>query len=138
MERILSFDLAIRGPVENPERLIQVFLEYLNGPESEVAVEFDEEERSLTLDIVGGEKAILMVPRKGGSGLCVLRFFNLKKLTLVTSSDVRMGQLSGLQTEFIDLKGCKVLTSNEAAILPRLQEIAVDGRRSRKVGCDEE
>lgn len=123
MERILSYDMAVRrGPI-GPEPLI-AFLEYLQGGPDHLIATYQPRERSLF--IWSDQPLILLRPAiKGYSGSSFLRFLPIEDLRLDLSKPFDLANLDGLGIQSLNLEDCGAIRVSRPIALPLLQSIKV-------------
>ncbi|MEP4077158.1 serine/threonine protein kinase [Haloferula sp.] len=125
IERMISYDTAIRSSMESYDKVILEFLKYLNPDKTGIELEFSPQESAMTLRMKEG---IRLVANRGGSGECVLRYLNPRSLAVVTEEDFELNELSKLAIQKLDLTGCSGLTLEDPLSLPLLETIIIDSQ----------
>ena len=123
IERIISYDHAARAEHDNYQVVVASLLAFVNPGWSEQGFIYQSNEGSLELRADGDLK--LVVPPRGGSGTCLLRFIPVRSLRLAVAGRVDISQLSGMDLQVLDLRDSPQAVITRPLLLPVLRVIRV-------------
>ncbi|MFC7339465.1 serine/threonine protein kinase [Haloferula chungangensis] len=125
IERMISYDAALRFSKRSYHEVIEELLRYLNPDSESIDLKFSRN-RIATLRV---GKSIRMIADPGGSEECVLRYLGLRSLRLETDDEIDLHQLSGLTIHRLDLSGCASFILEGPLILPSIDSIMIDPQK---------
>lgn len=125
MERILSYDAALRPSKNSYHEVLQEFLAYLNPKKPMVELGYRSADSSLTLR---SEEAPTLISKPGGSQQCVLRYLKFRSLNLEVPEGFNLSQLEGLDISELDLTKCGPIHIEAPLSLPSLRVIRIDSQ----------
>jgi len=123
MERIVSYDAAVREGHDGYEEVVAALLGYVNPGWSATGFQYDAKEGRLELR--ADSELRLVVPSAGGSGNCLLRFVPVRSLRLAGTGRVDLAQLAQLDLQVLDLRDCQQAVITKPLLLPVLRVIHV-------------
>ena len=122
MERILSYDTAVRRGSAGAEPVIAL-LEYMNGGPDHLIARYDPKTRSLFL---WSDRAIqLRLDKNAGSGDCIIKYAPVQSLALDLSNRFPLASLHGLPVRRLDLRKCDRIVTPDHLSLPDLEEVLI-------------
>lgn len=122
IERMISYDAAVRPSKNSYHKVILQLLNYLNPGNEGIELNTHSQELELTLRT---EKAIRLIADPGGSEECVLRYLKFRTLIVECPDSINLHQFTGLPIRKLDLTECADSTLTEPLILPFLETITI-------------
>jgi len=122
MERIVSYDFAVRSDLADYEQVAAALVEFNNGGPRQTKVRYDAENAEFSL---WADTDVHLLNPNGGSHTCLLRFLPIRTLKLDVRGLFDIADLHTLQVETIDLRGCRRLRLKRAVSLPSLRQIHI-------------
>ena len=122
IERMISYDAAVRPSKNTYHTVILALLNYLNPGNEGVELETNPQNLQLTLR---AQNAIRLIADPGGSDECVLRYLKFRSLIVECPETIDLHQFTGLQIQNLDLTGCANFTLTESLALPSLENITI-------------
>ena len=126
LERIISYDAALRFSRISYEEVILSFLKYLNPEAVAVALRYESSQSSLYLR---SETNLRLISDPGGSGECVLRYLEPRSLILELQEEFDLANLQNLAISELDLTRCEGLRLERPLYLPSVKEIRIDSQK---------
>ncbi|MDP0491875.1 MAG: serine/threonine-protein kinase [Verrucomicrobiota bacterium JB023] len=123
LERILSYDSALRFSLRNYDRAILEFLRYLNPGNPEFELDYQVRQARLHLR---SEEEMTLLANEEGSKQCVLRFLSPRTLVLEVAKPQDLVGLNGLAIKELDLTRCGAVQLDTPIKLPSLSQIRID------------
>jgi serine/threonine protein kinase len=121
MERIVSYDIALRKDREGTPSIVSALLAYANPGWREAGFTYRPGEDSL--HIRSESPLQFAVSPGGGSGKCLLRFIPIRTLKLAISGPVALTGLHQLLVEELDLRECPQAELSGIMQLPMLRTV---------------
>ena len=121
MERILSYDSAVRRDRSKYEPAVTGLLRYLNGGEDHLICSLEDSSFFLWSD----RDVRLLLPSGSGSGRCILRYLFIRSLELKIAGKFDLSDLHRLPIESLDVRGCPNLVLRQQVSLPLLRRIHI-------------
>lgn len=122
IERMISYDAAVRPSKKSYHQVVLELINYLNPSHENIELKPGLEESELTLRSLNRPRLIV---NRGGSEQCVLRYLNVRNLTLESPSVLDLAQLNGLTIQKLDLTGCARFRLKQPLSLPALDTIII-------------
>lgn len=122
MERIVAYDHAVRGRVDDYRPVVEALVSYVDNNASSIS-EFSQDGSTLLLRWQGNIR--LTIWDKWGSNECLLRFLNFRTLKMEVEGRFYPGDLQNLPVETLDLSGCQTLVFNHTVDLPLLRRLII-------------
>lgn len=129
IERIVSYDAAVRPAGDDYHQVILNLIKYLNpGLEN---ISWDDPDGILKGSLKIPEN-LKLIAKPGGSGECVLRYLNLRSLTIDCPGKFDIHQLHGLNIQTLDLTRVQDFTIEIPLSLPSLETIVIDPQNTQE------
>ena len=125
IERMISYDSAVRLSKNSYHMVILELLKYLNPDDLEIELEAPTQELGITLRI---PRSIRLIADPGGSKECVLRYLELRSLVVECREEIDLHQFNGLAIQKLDLSRCAGLKLDKPLLLPSLDTIVVNSQ----------
>ncbi|MEJ6718091.1 MAG: serine/threonine-protein kinase [Akkermansiaceae bacterium] len=129
IERIISYDSAVRPSKESYHDVILELVKYLNPDNPEIELEVLPQELEMILRTA---KAIKLIADPVDSDECVLRYLNLRSLTVESPEKIDLHQFNGLAIQKLDLSGCASLKIGKPLSLPSLDTVIINSQTPSK------
>ncbi|MGJ8725770.1 MAG: serine/threonine protein kinase [Roseibacillus sp.] len=126
IERMISYDAALRRSKESYERVVLSLLEYLNPANIVIELEMSDADSTVSLR---SERALKLISDAGGSGECVLRYLEPRTLVLEVAEEFDLASLKGLTMSELDLTKCAGIRLKNDLHLPSLNVIRIDPQK---------
>jgi len=123
LERIISYDAAVREGHVGYEEVVGALLAYVNPGWPAQGFIYQANEGSLELRADAGLR--LVVPPNGGSGTCLLRFLPVRTLRLTVAGPIELSHLAGMNLHTLDLRDSPQSVISKPLLLPALRVIHV-------------
>jgi hypothetical protein len=123
MERIVSYDAAVREGHGGYEEVVAALLGYVNPGWSAQGFRYAATEGAL--DLGADSDLRLIVPPVGGSGTSLLRFIPVRSLRLAVAGRVDLAHLNQLDLQVLDLRDSPQAVISKPTLLPVLRVIHV-------------
>jgi hypothetical protein len=123
IERIISYDHAARAEHDDYQTVVAALLSFVNPGWPEQGFIYQANEGSLELQADADLK--LVVPPRGGSGTCLLRFIPVRSLRLAVAGQFDISQLSEMDLQVLDLRDSPQAVITRPILLPVLRVIHV-------------
>ena len=125
LERIISYDSALRLSKVGYEEIIIDFIQYLNPDNKEIDLQWLPQRAEIRLQVTD---SLSLLSNKEGSGQCVLRFFDPRSLVLKGDGQFDLRNLNQLKITELDLTRCPNLIIKKPVYLPYLKTLKIDHR----------
>lgn len=129
IERMISYDAAVRPAGNSYHLAILELIKYLNPGNEEIELTFDSRTQELKLKT---RNAIRLISNPGGSDECVLRYLKCRSLTLECPDTIDLNQLNGLSIKNLNLAQCANFTLGEPLSIPSLETVTIRGKEHSK------
>ena len=127
IERIISYDAALRGSRDSYHPAILEFIKYLNPDTPDIELSKNPQEPEV---ILSTKESIRLIADPGGSEECVLRYLQLRSLKIASSAEFDLSQLNGLTIRRLDLSTCPNFTVSKQVSLPFLERLIINPETS--------
>ena len=127
IERIISYDAALRGSRDSYHPAILEFIKYLNPDTPDIELSKKSQEPEV---ILSTKESIKLIADPGGSEECVLRYLELRSLKIESSAEFDLSQLNGLTIRRLDLSTCPNFTVSKQVSLPFLERLIINPETS--------
>lgn len=125
IERMISYDAALRSSKASYKRVILELLKYLNPGKAPMELEVSAESEVILR--LSGPTRLIADP--GGSGECVLRYLNPRSLSVESTGMVNLQEFNGLGIRELDLTGCQEFFLEGPLALRSIEAIIIDPRK---------
>ena len=132
IERIISYDAAVRSSKKSYHVVLESLIRYLNPDFKEIELSYNAESLKMILQT---PKQLKLISDPADSKKCILRYMKLRTLSIKCPENMNLNELEGLLVKHIDLSECTSFTLTELLNLPFLETVTIpkDSKESKNI-----